>query len=155
MTPTKIIKVNVVSRVIGDRIKMDVLILLREPCRNLSYNVKKENDCKEMIDSFGYNPSYSTIMKGVRASSSVLLRKLDELEMYGLITSKREPEYYNRRRFKLTPFGEKVADILIELDKIIEKEVGKYYKADGKGNSIRERRYPYNEHTFYQHEQEQ
>ena len=52
--------------------------------------------------------------------------------MDGLITSKRELEYYNRRRFKLAPFGEKVADFLIELDKMIEEELRNFYESNSK-----------------------
>lgn len=110
------------SRVIGDRIKMDVLIFLRNPCRKVPEEVKKRVLCDKLGDRASLiTPSYTTLHECIKASSPIIIKKLNEMENDGLLISIRKVEDHNKRFFILTSLGERVADLLIELDDLLEK----------------------------------
>lgn len=112
-----------VSKTIGDRIKMDVLMFLRNPCKNPPANLEKYIDCeKKDIDWSKYTPSYTILQDCIHASSGVLIRKLNEMENDYLIVSFRPEKQHNKRYIILTSLGEKVADCLLQLNDVIEKE---------------------------------
>ena len=110
------------SRVIGDRIKMDVLIFLRKPCRKVPEEVKKRILCDKFGDRASLiTPSYTTLHECIKASSPIIIKKLNEMENDGLLFSIRKVEDHNKRFFVLTSLGERVADLLIELDDLLEE----------------------------------
>ena len=121
--------VTTAGRVIGDRIKIDILLLLRDPCRRPPENLKRWIDCEEMKRknrTFEFLPTYTTLLDCIRASSSVLLRKAHELEQDGLLYSIKLSNEHNKRMFSLTPLGKKVADILFQIEETIEEGVSEY-----------------------------
>ena len=110
------------SRVIGDRIKMDILMFLRKPCRKAPEEIKKYVPCDKLgeRDSL-FTPSYTTLHECIQASSPIIIKKLNEMENDDLLISMRNTYDHNKRFFILTSLGDKVADLLIELDDLLEE----------------------------------
>jgi len=118
--------VTTAGRTIGDRIKIDILLLMRDPCRKPPENLKRWIDCEEMKTrhrQFEFLPTYTILLSCIQASSSVLLKKADELEKDGLVSSIKLPNEHNKRSFSLTPLGKKVADLLFQIEEAIEEGV--------------------------------
>ena len=110
------------SRIIGDRIKMDVLMFLRKPCRKVPEEIKKRVLCDKFGDRDSLlTPSYTTLHECIQASSPIIIKKLNEMEEDGLLVSMRNVRDHNKRFFILTSLGERVADLLIELDDLLEE----------------------------------
>ncbi len=121
--------VTTAGRAIGNRIKIDILLLMRDPCRKPPENLKRWIDCDDLERKHAeieFTPFYSILLDCIRSSSSVLLKKLEELEKDGLIYSEKFVDDHNKRIFYLTPLGKKVADLLLQIEEAIEKGVSEY-----------------------------
>ena len=114
---------NTVSVTLGDPIKIDILLFLR------NYFEFPPEDRAEWIEDpekpdYRYPtkikpPYYTDILKALDVSSSVLPRKLRELEEDGLIESKKEPKEHNRKYFYLTSKEDEIADLLNVINNIL------------------------------------
>ena len=108
-------KVRKVSAILGDRIKIDVLLFLKQPC--VLYP-EDEFLCGGGPHKRNFKANYSTISTYVKASSSVLPRKIRELKEDGLIAIE-ELKVNNEKMMYLTSLGNKVAENLIEIDDLL------------------------------------
>ncbi len=114
---------NVVSVTLGDPIKIDILLYLHNYFENPPKEKAEWEAYPEFPDYvFPRNirpPYYSDILEALDVSSSVLPRKLKEMEEDGLIESIKVPKEHNRKYFFLTDKGDTIANLLNLINNIL------------------------------------
>ena len=114
---------NTVSVTLGDPIKIDILLFLWNyfefPPEDRAEWIPDPEDPSIRFPTNIKLPYYSDILEALDVSSSVLPRKLREMEEDGLIKSEKAPKEHNRKYFFLTNKGNEIADLLNLMNNIL------------------------------------